>query len=95
MELILIVKALAGIPLTVHSNAFPQGLWGEFLSSSVSMHATRLSVHTLHSIQYTVQYTVLDLRRPLYFIRYDEENNENANEQIGELINYNSGKLCL
>ena len=31
VELILIVKALAGIPVTVPSNAFYQGLWGQSL----------------------------------------------------------------
>ena len=34
--------------------------------------------------------------RPLYFIRYtDEENNQNGNAQIKELINDHSLKLCL
>ena len=54
VELILIVKALAGIPVTVPSNGFPQRLWGQSLSpvflctlcASVYIHCT--------SVQYTV-----------------------------------------
>ena len=71
----IIVKALAGILVTVPSNAFPDGLLGQSLppvflctlSALVYIHCTIL------------QYTVL-VRRQLYFIRYtNEENNENAN----------------
>ena len=35
---------------------FPLGVVGAVPFSSVSMHAMRFSVHTLHSIQYSIQY---------------------------------------
>ena len=64
----------------------PRGCWGIPFTQC-------FSVRYAHSILYSL------LRRPLYFIRYtDEENNENANEQIREIwsmINWSFRKALL
>ena len=55
MKLILIIKALAGTPVTVPSSAILPKECGAILYPRVSMHAMRLSVHSTYTVQYTVQ----------------------------------------
>ena len=74
MELLLIVKALAGTPVTVPSSVPPMVV-GAVPSPRVPMHAMRLSVHT-HIYTHNNLYTIIT----------DEDNNENGNKQIEELI---------